>query len=161
MFSWGGSESIKECGLMNALKTGPYQLIDRFSANTPQEAREIYAKTVLSDYYFMSTNAITFDGELINIDGMGNRVACLIHGPKNVVVIVGMNKLVSDVETGYLRVRDMAAPANAKRLKPQYSMLPYRKMRQLPFRRLHVQPHCGNKKERGSRKDQGFLYCEN
>lgn len=116
VISWGGSESIKECGLMDTLKAGPYQLIDRFSANTPQEAREIYAKTVLSDYYFMSANAITFDGELINIDGMGNRVACLIHGPKNVMVIVGMNKLVSDVEAGYLRVRDIAAPANAKRL---------------------------------------------
>lgn len=114
--SWGGSESIKECGLMDALKAGNYQLIDRFTAKTPEEGRELYAKAVLSDYYFMSTNAITFDGELINIDGNGNRVACLIHGPKNVMVIVGMNKLVSDVKSGCLRVLNTASPANAKRL---------------------------------------------
>lgn len=114
--SWGGSESIKECGLIDALKAGDYQLIDRLAAKTPDEGRELYAKAVLSDYYFMSTNAITFDGELINIDGNGNRVACLIHGPRNVMVIVGMNKLVSDVQSGYLRVKNIASPANAKRL---------------------------------------------
>lgn len=116
VISWGGSESIKECGLMDALKKGNYQLIDRLTANSPEEARELYARTVLSDYYFMSTNAITFDGELINIDGNGNRVACLIHGPKNVMIIVGINKLVSDVEAGCLRVKNIASPANAKRL---------------------------------------------
>ncbi len=114
--SWGGSESIKECGLMDAIKSGNYILIDRLSAKTPEEGRELYAKTVLSDYYLMSSNAITYDGELINIDGNGNRAACLIHGPKYVLVIVGMNKLVSDVESGYKRVRNLASPANAKRL---------------------------------------------
>lgn len=108
--SWGGSESIKECGLMNALKAGNYLLIDRLAAKTPEEGRELYAKAVLSDYYFMSTNAITFDGELINIDGNGNRVACLIHGPKNVMIIVGMNKLVSDVKSGCMRVQNIASP---------------------------------------------------
>lgn len=116
VISWGGSESIKECGLMDALQKGNYQLIDRFSAKTPEESRELYAKSVLSDYYLMSTNAITFDGELINIDGNGNRVACLIHGPKNIIIVVGMNKLVANVEAGYLRVRNTASPANAKRL---------------------------------------------
>ncbi|MDE5907763.1 MAG: lactate utilization protein [Lachnospiraceae bacterium] len=114
--SWGGSESIKECGLMDAVKSGNYVLIDRLLAKTPEEGRELYAKTVLSDYYLMSSNAITYDGELINIDGNGNRVACLIHGPKCVILVVGMNKLVSDVESGYKRVRNLASPANAKRL---------------------------------------------
>ena len=116
IISWGGSESIKECGLMDAIKSGNYILIDRLSAKTPEEGRELYAKTVLSDYYLMSSNAITYDGELINIDGNGNRVACLIHGPKYVLMVVGMNKLVSDVESGYKRVRNLASPANAKRL---------------------------------------------
>ena len=116
IISWGGSESIKECGLMYAIKSGNYILIDRLSAKTPEEGRELYAKTVLSDYYLMSSNAITYDGELINIDGNGNRVACLIHGPKYVLMVVGMNKLVSDVESGYKRVRNLASPANAKRL---------------------------------------------
>lgn len=116
VISWGGSESIKECGLMDALSKGSYTLVDRLTAKSPEEARELYVKAVLSDYYLMSTNAITFDGELINIDGNGNRVACLIHGPKNIIMVVGMNKLVSDVESGYERVCDIAAPANAKRL---------------------------------------------
>lgn len=116
VISWGGSETIKECRLMNALQKGNYTLIDRLSAKTPEEGRELYAKSVLSDYYCMSTNAITFDGELINIDGNGNRAACLIHGPKNIIMVVGMNKLVPDVETGCIRVQNTASPANAKRL---------------------------------------------
>lgn len=116
VISWGGSESIKECGLMDAIKSGNYTLVDRLAARSPEESRELYVKAVLSDYYLMSANAITYDGELINIDGNGNRVACLIHGPKNVILIVGMNKLVPDVESGYARVRNTASPANAKRL---------------------------------------------
>lgn len=116
VISWGGSESIKECGLMDAIRSGNYTLVDRLTASSPEESRELYVKAVLSDYYLMSTNAITYDGELINIDGNGNRVACLIHGPKNVILVVGMNKLVPDVESGYARVRNIASPANAKRL---------------------------------------------
>lgn len=116
VISWGGSESIKECGLMDALSKGSYTLIDRLTAKSPEESRELYVKAVLSDYYLMSSNAITFNGELLNIDGNGNRVACLIHGPKNIIMVVGMNKLVSDIESGYERVCDLSAPANAKRL---------------------------------------------
>ena len=114
--SWGGSESIKECGLLDALKKGNYTLIDRLTAKSPEESRELYVKAALSDYYLMSTNAIPMDGELINIDGNGNRVACLIHGPKHIIIVAGMNKVVSDVEAGYARVRDIATPANTKRL---------------------------------------------
>ena len=102
--SWGGSESIKECGLLDALKKGNYTLIDRLTAKSPEESRELYVK------------AITMDGELINIDGNGNRVACLIHGPKHIIIVAGMNKVVSNVEAGYARVRDIATPANTKRL---------------------------------------------
>lgn len=116
LISWGGSETIKECGLMEALRQGNYRLVDRLCANTPEEGRELYAKAVLSDYYLMSANAITLDGELINIDGNGNRVACLIHGPLNVIIVAGMNKLVSDVASGCQRIRNFAAPPNAKRL---------------------------------------------
>ena len=116
VISWGGSESVKECGLMDAVQKGNYQLIDRFSGKTPEEARQLYAKATLSDYYLMSTNAITLDGELVNIDGAGNRVACLIHGPKNVIIIAGMNKLVTDIPSGYDRVKNIATPANVQRL---------------------------------------------
>lgn len=116
VISWGGSMSVNESGLMNAIQNDKYTLIDRMTAKTPEESREIFAKTVMADYYLMSTNAITMDGELINIDGNGNRVACLIHGPKNVIIVAGMNKLVSNAEAGYHRVRDIASPANTKRL---------------------------------------------
>ena len=101
---------------MDAIHNGNYELIDRSSAKTPEESRQLYAKTVLADYYLMSTNAITLDGELINIDGNGNRVACLIQGPAHVILVVGMNKVVTDVESGIARVRNMASPANAIRL---------------------------------------------
>lgn len=114
--AWGGSESIKECGLMEALLSGSYILIDRLSAKTPEEGRELYAKAVLSDYFLMSANALTYEGELVNIDGMGNRAACLMHGPSNVIVVAGMNKLTSNVEEAINRVRNFASPPNAKRL---------------------------------------------
>ena len=114
--AWGGSESVKQCGLMDAIKNGRYNLIDRATAKTKEEQREIFAKTALSDYYLMSTNAITLDGELVNIDGNGNRLASLIHGPEHVIIVVGMNKVVADVESGYKRVKTEACPPNAVRL---------------------------------------------
>ncbi len=116
VISWGGSESVKESGLMDAIHNGDYELIDRAAAKDPEEARLLYSKTVLADYYMMSSNAVTLDGELINIDGNGNRVACLIQGPRHVILVVGMNKIVTDVESGIARVRNMASPANAVRL---------------------------------------------
>ncbi|MCH5255702.1 MAG: lactate utilization protein [Lachnospiraceae bacterium] len=116
VISWGGSETIKEIGLMDAIHNNRYELIDRTAAKNPDEARQIYARTVLADYYLMSSNAITIDGELINIDGNGNRVACLINGPAHVIIVAGMNKIVTDVESGVARVRNMASPPNAIRL---------------------------------------------
>lgn len=116
VISWGGSETVKEMGLMEAVHNESYELIDRAAAQNPEEARQIYAKTVLADYYLMSSNALTIGGELINIDGNGNRVACLIQGPAHVIIVVGMNKIVTDVESGVARVRNMASPANAIRL---------------------------------------------
>ena len=114
--SWGGSASVQESGMMDALKNGSYELIDRSLAKTPEEQREIYGRTVMSDYYFMSTNAITYEGELVNIDGNGNRVACLIHGPRHVIIIAGMNKVTTTLEGAFERARTMACPPNAVRL---------------------------------------------
>ena len=118
--AWGGSETFKETGMLAALQQeaqdGAYQLIDRSTAKNPEEQRELYGKAVMSDYFFMSTNAITIDGQLINIDGNSNRVGCLVHGPRHVMILVGMNKIVPDVESGVARVQNVASPANAKRL---------------------------------------------
>ena len=115
--AWGGSESLKECGLMDALKgSSKYNLIDRSVAKTPEQDREVYLQSAGSDYYLMSTNAITMEGELINIDGNGNRVACLIHGPKYVFLVVGMNKVVTDIGEGLSRTQNIASPPNTIRL---------------------------------------------
>jgi hypothetical protein len=114
--SWGGSETISECGLMDAIREKNYTLIDRATAKTPEEKREIYGKTVMADYFLMSTNAITMEGELVNIDGFANRVACLCAGPEHVLVIAGMNKVVKNVESGLDRIRTKAAPPNTVRL---------------------------------------------
>ncbi len=115
--AWGGSESVKECGLMDAIHNGDYHIIDRMDAKTPEEQRQMYARIVLSDYFLMSSNAITLEGELVNIDGNGNRVAALVHGPQNIIIIAGMNKITADIESAYKRVKVNACPANAVRLK--------------------------------------------
>lgn len=117
--SFGGSETLKETGMLNALQAGDFTIIDRTKAVTDEERREIYAKSVMSDYFFMSSNAVTLNGELVNIDGTGNRVSCLIHGPKHVYIIVGMNKIVSDVESAISRVQNIATPPNGVRLNRQ------------------------------------------
>lgn len=114
--TWGGSMTLTECGLMDALKTANYEIIDRDTAKTPEEARIMYGKQVMADYFLMSTNAITMDGELVNIDGRSNRVSCLCWGPQNVIIIAGMNKVALDVESALKRVRNFAAPPNAVRL---------------------------------------------
>ena len=115
--SWGGSETLNEIGLIEILKNcdSDFTLYDR--ATVPLEERdEFYGKVVNCDYYLMSSNAITMDGQLVNIDGSGNRVACLIHGPKNVIVIAGMNKIVTNVDEAINRVHNFAAPPNTVRL---------------------------------------------
>lgn len=114
--SWGGSETLNEIGLLTDLEESDYILYDRFSVKTPEEKSLMYSKIVTVDYFFMSSNAITLDGQLVNIDGSGNRVACLITGPKNVIIIAGMNKIVTDVNTGIERIRNMATPPNVVRL---------------------------------------------
>ena len=114
--SWGGSMTLTETGLMDAIKNGEYRLIDRDAATNLEEQRKVYGEICMSDVFLMSTNAITLDGELINIDGRGNRVAFLCYGPQNVVILASMNKIVTDVESGLKRVRDIASPPNTVRL---------------------------------------------
>ena len=98
--AWGGSMTLEESGVMEAVKKGDYNIIDREQAKTSGERREVYGKICGCDYFLMSSNAITLDGELVNIDGRGNRVSFLCFGPENVIVVAGMNKIVTDVEEG-------------------------------------------------------------
>lgn len=115
--SFGGSVTLNETGLLPLLqKRKDIQLLDRTFVTDPEKINEIYAKAFTADTYFMSTNAITLEGELVNIDGNGNRVAALIWGPKQVIILAGMNKVCSNVEDAYHRVKNIAAPPNCVRL---------------------------------------------
>ena len=113
---YGGSISLQECGITDALKGERYHLLVRESATTPEEQRALYQEMLFADVFLMSANAITEDGELINIDGRGNRVAFLTWGPERVILLVGINKIAPDHETALLRARNTAAPMNAIRL---------------------------------------------
>ncbi len=117
--AWGGSMTLTETGLMEAIKDGSYRIIDREGCKTKEEERKLYGEICGADYFLMSTNAFTLDGELINVDGRGNRVAFLCYGPQNILMLVGMNKLAKDVESGIERVHTVAAPPNAVRLNRQ------------------------------------------
>lgn len=113
--SWGGSVSIKEIGLQQAVCQGNYKVYDRDATNTPEERRQVMIDAYGCDYFITSTNAITATGELVNVDGMANRVSAIAFGPKNVLMIVGMNKVVKSVEDAISRTRNEAAPVNAQR----------------------------------------------
>ena len=115
--SFGGSVTLDETGILAELRSRTdITLYDRATATTPEENKKIMHDALSCDYYFMSSNAITVDGELINIDGNGNRVAALIYGPENVIIVAGMNKIVKTVEEGISRTRNVASPQNCVRL---------------------------------------------
>lgn len=115
--TFGGSMTLSEAGIMDALHNrDDITFYDRSKAATPEEVQKIYREAFFCDYYFMSTNAITLDGELVNIDGNGNRVAALVFGPANVIIVCGMNKISTDIDEAIARVRNIAAPPNCNRL---------------------------------------------
>lgn len=115
--SFGGSMTLEECGITDALRAREdITLYDRKTAMNAEELGVIFRQAFSADTYLMSTNAITLDGELINIDGNGNRVAALIFGPQQVIIIAGMNKVAVDEAAGLMRARNMAAPPNCVRL---------------------------------------------
>ena len=113
--AWGGSMTLQECGLMDKLYKSGLTLIDRDKASTPEEKIAREREAFGCNYYLMSSNAITIDGQLVNIDGHGNRVAALINGPDHVLILVGVNKIVPDVNAGIDRIQNLAAPANVSR----------------------------------------------
>lgn len=113
----GGSFTLEESGVKQMLMTefkGVY--LDRSEGKTPEEVEDILHKAFVSDTFFASSNAVTEDGELYNVDGRGNRVSAMIYGPTQVVLIVGVNKIVRDMEEAVCRVEQVAAPKNTRRL---------------------------------------------
>lgn len=115
--SVGGSRTLFETGVMELLRDGTYEFLDRYEEGlTPLDIKNLYRQSFCADAYFTSTNALTENGELYNVDGTGNRVASMIYGPDMVVVICGTNKIVKDIDEAIDRNKRIAAPINAKRL---------------------------------------------
>lgn len=114
--STGGSMTLNEIGLIDYLVDNGYKITARDRAKTPEEKNEISRNAMTADVFLMSTNAMSEDGELVNIDGLGNRVAALAYGPKNIIIITGMNKIAKDLDSAYKRARNTAAPINLQRI---------------------------------------------
>ncbi len=113
--SWGGSMSIQEIGLKQAVIEGDYRVYNRDAAQTPEEKRKIELAVYDADYFLTSSNAVTQDGILVNIDGNSNRVSAIAYGPRQVLMIVGMNKICKDVDAAVYRARNEAATCNTQR----------------------------------------------
>ena len=113
----GGSVSLKESGVWDLICSPAYRFYDRTKAGISEEERkEAFRQAIGCDFFFCSSNAVTENGELINVDGAANRVSSICFGPKNVIMVVGVNKIVKDVDEGFLRIKKIAAPKNTVRL---------------------------------------------
>lgn len=113
----GGSRSLFECGVIDFLRSGSYTFFDRYAPNLDQEGvRKIYLESFGADYYLASANAVTEHGELYCVDNTGNRIAAMLYGPRNVILVVSTDKIVQDLASAVVRVKRLVAPANAVRL---------------------------------------------
>ena len=113
----GGSMSLNESGVWDIISDPEYKFLNRLKPGISEEERlEIFRAAIGCDFFFCSSNAVTENGELINVDGNANRVSSICFGPKMVVMVVGANKIVKDVDEGILRVKKTAAPMNTARL---------------------------------------------
>lgn len=117
MIGVGGSETLNEIGAIEFVRNGDYKFFDRYEKGlSPEQISEVMVKALSADVFLSSSNAVTVNGELYNVDGRGNRVAAFCFGPKNVIVIVGANKIVANIAAAAERVKRIAAPKNTVRL---------------------------------------------
>lgn len=114
--SHGGSVTLTECGITELLANGKYNYLDRLKATGNSGIDALYRKVFSADVFLTSSNAITEKGELYNVDGNSNRVAAMLYGPKKVIVVAGVNKIVKDIAEAVKRVKEKAAPMNCVRL---------------------------------------------
>ncbi len=112
---WGGATSAQQIGLIDAVRRGSYRTIDRDAAATPEERNQAMRNCLYADVFLTGANAISLDGQMVNIDGMGNRVAAIVYGPGSVIVVAGMNKVVDTLDAAVNRARTVAAPINKQR----------------------------------------------
>lgn len=117
--SWGGSYTIDQLGIKTLLEEKQITVIDRDKAKSPEENVKLRKQSLTADVYLTSTNALTMDGELLNIDGSGNRLAAYCYGPDSVIVVAGMNKVVTDLDMALSKARLDATVPNAVRLNCQ------------------------------------------
>ncbi len=116
--SWGGSMTFIATGLYDAMKKNPdFEIIDTFDKEiTVEEMLERRRRALTVDLFITGTNAVTEAGQLVNLDMIGNRTGAIAFGPKNVIILVGRNKVVTDLEEATYRVKNYVAPTNAMRL---------------------------------------------
>lgn len=115
--SCGGSVTLKQTGVYDLISSADYDFLDRSAPGlTREQVEEIYRKTFFADAFVTSTNALTENGELYNVDGNSNRVAAILYGPKSVIVVCGVNKIVKNIDEAINRVKTKAAPPNTVRL---------------------------------------------
>ena len=113
----GGSQTLNETGVMGLIRSEKYRFLDRYDPSlTAEEREEIFRQSALADVYLCSSNAVTENGELYNVDGTSNRVSAIAYGPKKVILVVGINKIVPTLTDAVQRVKSVAAPLNARRL---------------------------------------------
>ena len=112
---WGGAMSAQQIGLLDALNAGEYNAIDQDKAPNPAEREKAMKSCLMADVFITGANAISLDGQMVNIDGNGNRVAAIVYGPESVIVIAGMNKVVDTLDDAVRRARTVAAPSNKQR----------------------------------------------
>lgn len=112
---WGGATSATQIGLLDAIRRGPYTAYDREKAQSLEERAAIAGQCLTADVFVTGANALSLDGQMVNIDGLGNRTAAIIYGPKTVLVIAGMNKVCADLQAAVQRARTVAAPTNQQR----------------------------------------------
>jgi hypothetical protein len=112
---WGGVLSAQQIGLFDALREGNYNLYDRDRCETAEQREQMMKDALFSDVFLTGANGLSLDGQMVNIDGTGNRVAAIIYGPKKVIVIAGMNKVCDTLEQAIDRAREVAAPMNMMR----------------------------------------------
>ena len=112
---WGGAMSAEEIGLIDAVRSGGYHAIDRDKGSTPEERDQIMRQCLSAQVFLTGANALSLDGQMVNIDGNGNRMAAIVYGPESVIVVAGMNKVMDSLEDAVTRARTVAAPMNKQR----------------------------------------------
>lgn len=114
--SWGGTLTLEDMGVLDAVRKGNYNVIDRDMATTPEERTKMIKASLTADVFLSSVNAISEDGVMVNIDGLGNRISAIAYGAESVILVIGMNKVCRNAEDAKLRARTYAAPNNGLRL---------------------------------------------